>query len=84
MAKKKKFVSHIEAAHIYALYQTFGTYKEVAKKVKRSPDTVAKYVKIYEAALAGARLMENKDKYPPCQEPQRLVFKWKNPSLPFQ
>lgn len=76
MAKKKKFVSHLEAAKMYALYQGLGSYKEVAKKVKRSPDTVAKYCKIYEAALAGSQFMRSKQEYE--TEPHhgvRLTFK---------
>lgn len=50
----------MEAAKMYALYQAIGSFKVVGKKLHRSPDTVSKYVKIYEAALAAARLMDDK------------------------
>lgn len=36
---------------MWRLYQDLGSYTKVAKKVKRNPDTVSKYVKEYEAAV---------------------------------
>ena len=39
---------------MWRLYQTLGSYTKVAKKVKRNPDTVSKYVKEYEAAVRAA------------------------------
>lgn len=64
MAKKKTRVTHLEAAKMYALYQGLGSFEAVGKKMRRSPDTVSKFVKIYDAALAGAKLIENGGKYP--------------------
>ena len=39
---------------MWRLYQTLGSYTKVAKKVRRNPDTVSKYVKEYEAAVRAA------------------------------
>lgn len=63
MAKKKTRITHLEAAKMYALYQGLGSFEAVAKKMRRSPDTVSKYVKIYDAALAGAALIKRSE-YP--------------------
>ena len=66
MAKKKGTrVTHLEAAQMYALYQATGSFEIVGKKMRRSADTVSKFVKIYDAALAGARLMENSNSTEP-------------------
>lgn len=44
MAKGTR-VTMREKRKMWALYQKMGSYKRVAKKVSRSPDTVSKYVK---------------------------------------
>lgn len=36
---------------MWQLYQQLGTYKAVAKKMRRSPDTVSRHVREYEAAV---------------------------------
>ena len=43
-----------EKEKMWRLYQDLGSYTKVAKKVKRNPDTVSKYVKEYEAAVRAA------------------------------
>lgn len=40
-----------------ALYRELGTYAAVAKKLKRSPDTVSKYVQQYEIAVMTRQYM---------------------------
>lgn len=54
MAKK---VTTDEKKQMWQLYQDLGTYAKVAKKMKRSPDTVSKYVKEYEAAYRTAQIL---------------------------
>lgn len=45
MAKSKGTkVSAKEIERMVQLYEELGTYKAVAKKMRRDPDTVAKYV----------------------------------------
>lgn len=43
---------------MWELYEELGSYSKVGKKMRRSPDTVSKYVSIYEAALATANLFK--------------------------
>lgn len=60
MAKKKGTrITNLEMAQMYALYQALGSFELVGKKMRRSPDTVSKYVKIYDAAIAGVALAKN-------------------------
>lgn len=42
---------------MWRLYQTLGSYTKVAKKVRRNPDTVSKYVREYEAAVRAAAVV---------------------------
>lgn len=44
-------VTEVEKELMWRLYQKLGSYKAVAKKVNRSPDTVARHVQNYEAAI---------------------------------
>lgn len=39
-------VSPTEIIEMQRLYREYGTYAAVAKKMKRSPETVARYVKM--------------------------------------
>ena len=39
---------------MWKLYQEIGCFKTVAKKMRRSPDTVSRYVHEYEAAVSAA------------------------------
>lgn len=60
MAKK---VTQKEQERMWKLYQECGCFKTVAKKMRRSPDTVSKYVHMYEAAVAVAGIMKNSNNY---------------------
>ena len=42
---------------MWELYQQLGTYKAVAKRLRRSPDTVSRYVHEYETALGVANYL---------------------------
>ena len=48
-------VSQREKQKMWVLYQDLGSYKAVANKMKRSPDTVAKYVSQKEAEVSVAQ-----------------------------
>lgn len=43
---------------MWELYQQLGSYKAVARKLKRNPDTVSRHIKIYEAAYLVAAAIE--------------------------
>lgn len=49
-----KNVTEKEKEKMWQLYQSLGSYTKVANKLRRSPDTVSKYVKEYEAAVRAA------------------------------
>lgn len=42
---------------MWRLYQQLGSYKKVATKMRRSPDTVSRYVHEYEAAVNAASVV---------------------------
>lgn len=50
MACKGTLVKPKEVERMYKLYQELGTYKAVAKRMRRSPGTVAKHLQAYELA----------------------------------
>ena len=56
MAKR---VSQAEKEEMWKLYQQLGTFKKVALKMKRSPDTVSRHVREYEAAVQEASVILN-------------------------
>lgn len=58
MACKGTKVSKKEELKMWQLYQELGSYKKVAKKMRRSPDTVSAHVQKYEAALVVANLLK--------------------------
>lgn len=60
MAKR---VTQKEKEKMWELYQKMGCYKKVANKMRRSPDTVSKYVHAYEAAVTAASVVMNSRKY---------------------
>lgn len=62
MAAKGTRVTNREKRRMWDLYQTLGSYKAVAKKMRRSRDTVAKYVLEYEAALRVAQILTEEKK----------------------
>ena len=51
---RRKNVTEKEKEKMWRLYQETPCYTKVAKKVKRDPATVSKYVKEYEAAVRAA------------------------------
>ena len=54
MAKK---VTQLEKEKMWRLYQELGSFKKVAVKFHRSPDTVSRHVHEYEAALGAASVV---------------------------
>lgn len=62
MAAKGTKVSQREKKRMWELYQQLGSFKAVAKKMKRSRDTVSRYVQEYEAALGVAHAIIDRDK----------------------
>ena len=59
-AAKGTRVNQREKRRMWELYQTLGSYTKVAKKMRRSRDTVAKYVLEYETALQITQLLTQK------------------------
>ena len=51
---KKHYVTEKEAQRMWELYQTLGTYKAVAKKMRRSSETVSRHVNRVEATIGTA------------------------------
>ena len=45
---------------MWQLYQEIGSFAKVAKKMRRNPDTVSRYVREYEAAVSAAGYILNK------------------------
>lgn len=58
MAAKGTRVTEREKRRMWELYQKLGSYKLVAKKMRRSRDTVSKYVLEYETAVMVAQIMK--------------------------
>ena len=54
MACKGTRVSQKEKQKMWQLYEELGSYKAVAKKMRRCSDTVARYVREYEIAVGVA------------------------------
>lgn len=54
MAAKRTRVTQQEKEKMWQLYQEGNTFKKIAKKMQRSPDTVSRYVHEYEALHVGA------------------------------
>ncbi len=52
-------VTQSEKEKMWQLYQKLGTFTEVAKKMKRHPDTVSRYVHEFEAAVGAASYILN-------------------------
>ena len=48
---------------MWELYQQCGSYTKVAKKLRRSPDTVSRYVQEYERSLAVAQVLTQRSVY---------------------
>ncbi len=61
MAAKGGFVTQKEKEKMWKLYQELGTFKAVAKRMRRCPDTVARYVREYEVAVGVAGYIINRE-----------------------
>lgn len=48
-----------EERKMWQLYQQLGSFKKVAKKMRRNPDIISKYVREYEAAVGAAGYILN-------------------------
>ena len=59
MAAKGTRVTQKEKNKMWLLYQELGSYKKVAKRMRRSPDTVAKYVSMIEETIQVAQATIN-------------------------
>ena len=59
MAAKGTRVTQQEKEKMWQLYQEVGSFVKVAKKMQRSPDTVSRYVREYEAAVGAAGYVIN-------------------------
>ena len=59
MAAKGTRVTQQEKEKMWQLYQEVGSFVKVAKKMQRSPDTVSRYVREYEAAVSAAGYVLN-------------------------
>ena len=44
---------------MWQMYQQLGSFKAVAKKMRRCPDTISRYVREYEAAVSAAGYILN-------------------------
>jgi len=59
MAAKGTKVTQREKEKMWQLYQDGNTFVKIAKKLRRSPDTVSRYVHEYEAAVSAAGYVLN-------------------------
>ena len=62
MAAKGTRVTQQEKEKMWQLYQEGNTFKKIAAKLCRSPDTVSRYVHEYEAAVGAAGYVINSSK----------------------
>lgn len=63
MAKAKGTrVTKREVKKMYELYQEFGSFKLVAKKMRRDASTVSRHIAIYESALGVAHVLTQETK----------------------
>ena len=63
MAAKGTKVTQREKEKMWQLYQDGNTFVKIAKKLRRSPDTVSRYVHEYEAAVSAAGYILNQKDY---------------------
>ena len=59
MASKGTRVTQQEKEKMWHLYQQGYTFVKIAKQLRRSPDTVSRYVHAYEAAVSAAAYVMN-------------------------
>ena len=62
MAAKGSRVTQQEKERMWQLYKEMHSFVKVAKKMQRSPDTVSRYVREYEAAVTAAGYVLNASK----------------------
>ena len=62
MAAKGTRVTQQEKEKMWQLYREGNTFKKIAAKLRRSPDTVSRYVHEYEAAVGAAGYVLNSKK----------------------
>jgi len=62
MAAKGTRVTQQEKEKMWHLYNELGTFAAVAKKLRRDPGTVSRYVHEYEAAVAAVGYVRNSEK----------------------
>ena len=61
MAAKGTKVTQAEKKRMWEHYQKLGSYKKVAKKMRRNVDTISKYVNEYENGLKVAQAILNRE-----------------------
>lgn len=54
MAAKGTRVTQQEKERMWQLYRDGNSFVKIGKKLRRSPDTVSRYVREYEAAVSAA------------------------------
>ena len=59
MAAKGTRVTQKEKEKMWQLFQDGNSFAKVAKKMRRNPDTVSRYVREYEAAVGAAGIVLN-------------------------
>ena len=59
MAAKGTRVTQQEKEKMWQLYQDGNSFVKIGKKLRRSPDTVSRYVHEYEAAVNAASVVLN-------------------------
>lgn len=60
MAAKGTRVTQQEKEKMWQLYQDGNSFVKIGKKLQRSPDTVSRYVREYEAAVSAAGYILNR------------------------
>lgn len=59
MAAKGTRVTQQEKERMWQLYRDGNSFVKIGKKLRRSPDTVSRYVREYEAAVSAAGYVLN-------------------------
>ena len=57
MAAKGTRVTQQEKEKMWQLYRDGNSFVKIGKKLRRSPDTVSRYVREYEAAVSAASVV---------------------------
>ena len=60
MAAKGTRVTQQEKEKMWQLYRDGNSFVKIGKKLRRSPDTVSRYVREYEAAVSAAGYILNR------------------------